>query len=344
VEKFGGVQDIVVREDVPRPRLKPGSKQLLVRVMACSLSPSDYRTLSGDCRFAKNPVRFPYIPGGDICGEVLEKGDGLSDTEVQVGDNVISTWTMFGQGGLAEFALVDSALSIRKPDSLSALEAAAFANTCPYAYLAVKGAQLKEGDRVLILGGSGGMGTLLIQLAKNFGASFVACTTTDTALGMSLGADRVINYRQTNWWEEKEFIENPFDVVFDAAEGLTAWHNIKSSKVLKPASKGGRFIAIVLNEWHIEIRSFGQLVSFLFRPLWRSFASKFNKKQPRYHVHLDSPDKTSMEESLALVLEGKLKIVVDKRSPHPFTTEGVREAFQLHMDRSGHGKIVVSLQ
>ena len=74
---------------------------LLLRVQACSLSPGDWRTLSGETKLIRKPKDgFPYIPGGDICGIVEEVGEGAS-TEFSVGDQVIATWSMMAVGGLA---------------------------------------------------------------------------------------------------------------------------------------------------------------------------------------------------------------------------------------------------
>jgi len=167
-----------VATDVPAPTLGGATKaaaprktkKLLIGVRACSLSPSDYRMLSGDCALVKT-TRVPFVPGGDIAGVVLES----ESDEFATGDAVIATWgPFFGEGGLAERAAVDATLAAPffPSDRLGFVEAAALANSAPRALVAVE-QFVRAGDRVLVLGGSGGMGTMLVQLAKRAGASRV---------------------------------------------------------------------------------------------------------------------------------------------------------------------------
>jgi NADPH:quinone reductase-like Zn-dependent oxidoreductase len=144
----------------PRPTLGPDAKDtLLIRVLACSLSPSDWRTLSGDARLLKKPAAFPYVPGGDVCGIVEEVHP--DEAEYKVGDVVIGSWTLFGENGLAEYYLLDKKMATKKPEGMSAVEAAAMANSLVHAHQTFLQAEVKAGERVLVLGGSGGMGSIL---------------------------------------------------------------------------------------------------------------------------------------------------------------------------------------
>ena len=150
--------------------------------------------LSGDVAIVKSPG-FPYVPGLSVCGQVVEPVPPFA-----AGDWVVATqggvYGAFGVGGLAEYALVDAAMAVRKPESIGCVEAAALANSAGHALQALRAAGVRPGDRVLILGGSGGVGTAAVQLAKTaeFGASFVAATSSDTALLARLGVDRPIDY------------------------------------------------------------------------------------------------------------------------------------------------------
>ena len=203
---FGSAQDVLKRvDDQPKPQLKDakakGAKHLLVRVQACSLSPGDYRMLSGDGKLIKKPKGgFPYVPGGDVCGVVEAIGSSVSD--FAVGDTVVGTWAVFGQGGLAAHTLVDSALAVHKSKALSSLQAAAAANSAGQALQALKASTVVSGDRVLVLGGSGGVGTCLTQMLKHAGASFVAATTTKGKVLDGLGVDRYIDYTRENWYAQ----------------------------------------------------------------------------------------------------------------------------------------------
>lgn len=93
------------------PKAQEGTQQkdlLLVKVQACSLSPGDIRTIKGEKAIitkSRHAHGFPYIPGGDICGTVVETSGDAGD--FAVGDSVVSTWDMFGEGGMAEYAIVE---------------------------------------------------------------------------------------------------------------------------------------------------------------------------------------------------------------------------------------------
>merc|ERR1719471_1066200 len=106
-------------------------------------------------------------------------------------------------GGLSEYAVIATNRAAKKPPSIDALTAASSLT----AAAAVRACQFIEpGDRVLILGGSGGVGSAAIQLAKAKGASFVATTSTRTELVQRCGADAVVDHTRENWWEHKEFL------------------------------------------------------------------------------------------------------------------------------------------
>ncbi|CAN0275730.1 unnamed protein product, partial [Hapterophycus canaliculatus] len=117
----------------------------------------------------------------------------------KVGDRVIATNGMNPTGGLAEYAVVPTKFAGKAPPDVDPVQAAALPNSPITAMHAVKAAKLKEGDRVMVLGGSGGVGSSLLQLSKDAKASFVATTSTAEALCLSLGADVVIDYRENNW-------------------------------------------------------------------------------------------------------------------------------------------------
>merc|ERR1719322_2302539 len=138
---------------------------------------------------------------------------------------------------MAKYALIDSKYAIKKPQCISPLEAAALANSSVNAMLAIRDAGVERGHRILVIGGSSAVGIGIIQLAKDAGASFIATTTTDEELVKSLGADMVIDYRTQNWWEDMDFKSNPFDKIFDCAEGFSAWLHAKDDGVLKTGGK-----------------------------------------------------------------------------------------------------------
>ena len=342
VNSYGEVDDIISFEsNYPKPRLKPNSNQVLVRVLACSTSPGDWRTMSGSVDAVRKPI-LPYIPSHDICG-IVEEVDG--DSDFQPGDLIVGTWSFAALGGMAEYALVDSKYAIKKPNCVSPIEAAALANSAVNAMLAVRDAKLESGQRILVIGGSSAVGLGIIQLAKDAGASFIATTTTDEELVKSLGADMVIDYRTQNWWEDTDFKSNPFDKVFDCAEGLSAWQHAKDDGLLKTGWNGGCFIGVVADNPTFELHSMWDIAreltsAMLGRPIWTTICSPF---VPKFKMLFGAPRDNSLSELFKLVVEGKIKAVLDPSSPFPFSEEGAKSAFKLQASRHAHGKIVIQI-
>jgi NADPH:quinone reductase-like Zn-dependent oxidoreductase len=332
---FGQPNDVLTVSTMPKPT--PTQKELLIRVHAVSLSPSDYRTLLGQKTIVANPT-MPYIPGGDVSGVVEYVPSHLSE-QYKVGDRVMSTWSMYGEGGLAQYSLVHPDLTVQLPDSISFDEGAALANSAAHAVQVAKLANIQKGDRILVLGGSGGVASVLLQLLK--GASYIAATTTDEALLNKLGANRVINYRTEHWWEMNEFKEDPFDVIIDCAEGKEAWH--KCGSVLKGKKDGGRFVAVVPQSWDIDGRRWINMIAFMLPLIGRQLGNFTRRKSPEYRLYMDQVNKKMMEEVVDMVSKEEFKVIVDPRGPFPFTTDGVRDAWNLHIARGGHGKIVIKV-
>lgn len=189
--------------DHPRP--VPGAGSVLVKVLASSFNYHDVFTVRG---MPGIRIPFPVVIGLDIAGEVAELGDGVDGW--QVGDRVLVHPIHPGRGlmgemldgGMAQYTVVDAGQLIRLPDKVSAVDAAAL----PVAYgtahrMLVTKQTVRPGDRVLVLGASGGVGTASVILAKKLGAEVVAAVGSDekAARMLELGADHAINYRTTDF-------------------------------------------------------------------------------------------------------------------------------------------------
>lgn len=349
IKAFGDVNDhLTVESNVDVPILPHTSTGhfVLIQVFACSLSPSDYRMSTGDADIVKKPAKngWPYIPGGDVGGIVKQVQDG--ETRFKVGDKVIATWENFGMGGLAEYTVVDTRYVEHLPRGFSFLEGAAMADSASNGLLAVEDGRIKMGDRVLVLGGSGAVGNVVVQLAKKIGAAFVAATSTDEKLVRALGADVVVNYRQRKWWECREVVGGgKFDVVVDCAEGVKAWNRVVEHGLVKSGWEGGRFVAVVVNDWHIEIHSVWGLLSWFVPIIGRMVGSRIRAgKVPKYIMLFPAPRGDSLQRCLKKIASGDIKIIIDPRSPFKLTTKGVREAFDLMIARGGHGKVVIAVR
>lgn len=262
----------------------------------------------------------------------------------KIGDEVVASWGgVQGEGGFAEYALVDASCSALRPSSVSPVMGAALANSPAHAIAVVRAAGVKPNDRVLVLGGSGGVGHCVVQLVRNSGAGYVAATSTDASMLTALGVDRVVDYRTEVWTAVPEFKENKFDVIVDCAVGKAAWSDPNLRDVLKGGGDGGRFVAVVLNDWHIKLSSLIALPGFLLPPLWRQVRSRVSRGAPKYTMYVGGVDGEALKEVLKLVDQGELKVVLHEGKTFPFTEKGAKDAFNLMISRRAHGKVVVQI-
>ena len=231
VHEYGGPETLKL-EEVPRP--EPKENEVLVRVIGAGVNPVDALIRSG--KYAKFfGTTLPLVPGYDIAG-VVEK-TGAKINKLKVGD-AIYAYTMWG-GGYAEYAVANEGEATIKPKSLNYIEAASVPLVALTAWQAlIDTAKLSAGQTVLIHGGSGGVGSMAIQIAKTRGAKVIATASTpNQGLLKELGADVSIDYT-TQKFEE---IAKDVDVVLDSVGKDTL---ARSYGVIK---KGG-FIATLVAE------------------------------------------------------------------------------------------------
>lgn len=236
IEGTGPVENIRVG-DLPRP--EPGPGQVLVRVGAAALNPIDLYIRSG---LVAMPLSFPYVIACDFAGTVEAVGPNV--TRVKAGDRVWgSNQGLFGrQGVAAEYAAVDEPWVNPTPAAYSDREAAAVALTGITAHLGLfQNGRLKAGEAVYVPGGSGGVGSLVVQMAKAAGArvATAAGSPEKVALCRSLGADLALNYRTD---------DVPARLREFAPEGLDVWYETQREPDLDLAvpllRKRGRMILI----------------------------------------------------------------------------------------------------
>ena len=205
-----GPPDVLQLRDVDTPGLEP--HQLLVRVHASSVNPAEWYRVHGPF-FARLPngLRRPKQPavGTDLAGRVEAVGADVQ--EFQPGDEVFGT----GVGAWAEYAVAREPRLVRKPANVSWEEAAAVPIAAITALQALRDhGQVQPGQKVLINGAAGGVGTYAVQLAKHFGAEVTAvCSAGNVELVRSLGADRVLDYTREDFTQGDE----RYDVMLDVA-------------------------------------------------------------------------------------------------------------------------------
>ncbi|CAN0256241.1 unnamed protein product [Pylaiella littoralis] len=337
----GDIDEVLSISEAPKPSsdLVKDGKTMIVKVEACSISRGDSIMLEGACDLMMNP-KLPFVPGMDICGVVEEIAEGCNT--FKVGDRIIATNGMDPTGGLAEYAAIKTKFAGKAPASVDPAQAAVLPNSPVAAMHAARAAGLKEGDRVMVLGGSGGVGSSLLQLVKDAKASYLATTSTAEDLCKSLGADTVIDYRETNWYEDEHYKAEPFDVVFDCVGWRDEWKAAGRSGVLKSGWNGGRYICIATND-DPQIHSVWQVTKMFVPILWRSGYTLINRLRPRYKLMISDPIAQDLADLAELVTAGRLNPVLDPASPFPFTADGVKAAFKLQASKHAHGKVVVTV-
>jgi len=233
INRYGG-PEVVVVQDAARPVAKAG--QVVVKVKAAAVNPVDWKIRQGYLQQGM-PLSLPATLGSDISGVVDEVGEGVTD--LAVGDEVYGMGSVWrgGSGAFAEFAAADAAMVSLKPKNIGYVEAAALPMCGPRAWLVIIVLMnVSPGQKVLIHGGSGGLGTFAIQIAKQRGA-YVATTVSSHAVeyASDLGADTIIDYTK----EEFSDLLHDYDSVFDTVGGKTY---ADSFAVLR---KGGTLVSML---------------------------------------------------------------------------------------------------
>lgn len=253
---FGGVEAFELR-DVPVPQVGP--RQVRVRVHATAINPLDYQIRRGDY---EDHVGLPAITGHDISGVIEEVGSHV--TEFVVGDDVYYTPQIFGgAGSYAEQHVADVDLVGRKPKNISHLEAASLTLVGGTVWEAlVTRARLAVGETILVHGGTGGVGTIAIQVAKAIGARVITTArAADHEFVRSLGADAAIDYTSSDYVAQvAELTQGTgVDVVLDTIGGDVL---ARSPLALADA---GRVVSIVdIAEPQNLIEAWGKNASYHF--------------------------------------------------------------------------------
>ena len=239
INRYGGSEVIEINKSIPEPAVSAG--KVLVSVKAASVNPADWKIREGGLQ-QMIQLQFPFTVGMDFSGVIKQVGEGVSNSEFNQGDEVYGQAGVVngGSGAFAEMALAKKESIANKPKRLSHAEAAALPLVGVSAWRAlVENIGLSKGQKILIHGGAGGIGSIAIQLAKHLGA-YVATTvsTNDKQFVQGLGADQVIDYKTQNF----EDILHDYDAVFDTVGSDTYK---RSFKVLK---KGSGIIVSMLEQ------------------------------------------------------------------------------------------------
>src|SRR5215212_11907167 len=328
LRKHGGLEELAVVNDYPVPKAIDG--HVVIRVRASSFNYHDVFTVRG---MPGIKVPLPVIIGLDMAGEITEVGPGVSSWKV--GDRVLvnplnKKKGLMGEmldGGMAEFCLVAADQLVAMPNGVSFEEAASL----PVAYgtahrMLITHDTVKKGERVLILGASGGVGTGCVILAKHLGAQVIACTSSPEKMQKlkELGADEVINVKEVDFskWAVEKYgkpqrrsYEGGVDVVVNFTGGDT-WH-----PSLRCIKRGGKLLVCGATAGHDPKED--------LRYVW-SFEIEIKGSNSFYDDNLAA--------LMEMIQQGKIKPVIDKVLPLEQASEGLR----LIQDREIFGKVVVT--
>ena len=307
IHGYGSNDVLKINIGASQPTTKKG--QVLVQVYAASINPVDWKLRAG---YLKDwmPLQFPATMGGDVAGVVTQIGEGV--IEYTIGDAIYGSAIVLngGSGAFAQFAAVNVANSAPKPTSLSFEEAASLPLVGTSAVQALEDhIHLNVGQKILIHGGAGGIGTIAIQIAKAMGG-YVATTVNsdDKDCVKSLGADVVIDYKTSSFETEL----SGYDAVFDTVGGEVT---NTSFTVLKPG---------------------GVLVSMMDQPNV-DLAKKYGVQAIGQNTLVD---RNHLQRLAQLVEENKIKAQIDKI----YSLDEIQAAFVQQENQHPRGKVVIRIK
>ncbi|WP_018931929.1 NADP-dependent oxidoreductase [Gracilibacillus lacisalsi] len=306
INKYGS-KDVLEEGQVTLPEL--GEHQVLVRVKATSINPIDWKLREG---YLKQMFdwEFPIILGWDVAGVIEAVGSAVTDW--QEGDEVFARPETTRFGTYAEYTVVDDHLLAKKPANISFEEAAAvpLAGMTAYQGLFDHG-HLKEGEKVLVHAGAGGVGTYAIQLAKEAGAYvYTTASEKNHELLQSLGADEVIDYRTTDFRD----VVQEIDLVLDTMGG-----------------------EVQLNSFDVLKENSGRLITVVGAP----DQEKAKEKNVETIGIWLQPEGKQLSKLADLLQAKKMKSIVG--STFPLTQQGVYDAHALSETHHAVGKIVITV-
>ena len=316
-ERYGSPDELRLAE-IEKPT--PKADELLIAIKASSINSRDWRLLRADpffLRFMGQGLLRPAHPilGADIAGRVEAVGEDV--TQFRPGDDVYGFLSVDQGGAYAEYACAAANVMAPKPANLSYEQTAAV----PLAALtALEGLRdlggIEAGQRVLIQGGSGGVGTFAVQIAKALGAHVTAvCSTRNVEMVRSFGADEIVDYK-------KEDITRgalPFDLIF----AVSGYHPIKDyMRILKPA---GRYVVA------------GGTMRQLFQAMLRRRGN--NGSGQKTHVVDLQQSQEDLLFMTGLIESGQVMPVID--AVYPLTQTA--DAFRNYENEHARGKIVIGI-
>ncbi|MBS1763356.1 MAG: NADP-dependent oxidoreductase [Bacteroidetes bacterium] len=322
-------KDTLQEVDLPEPKVS--GNDVLVQIHATAINQLDIKLKSGAYKLVL-PYKLPLVLGHDAAGIVTQVGPNVS--RFKVGDEVYARPSDFRIGTFAEYIAINENDVAMKPKNISMEEAASLPLVALTVWQAfVEKAHLQKGNKVFIQAGSGGVGTIAIQLAKHLGAS-VATTTSakNFDLVKALGADVVIDYKTLDF----ETLLSNYDVVLNSQDEMTLE---KSLRILKP---GGIVLSLTGPPDVAYAKEIG--LPWWMRTIIALMSRKVTKHAKRlgavYSFLFMRANGQQLAEITSLVEAGKIYPVVDK----VFLLDQINEAMAYTANGHAKGKVVVKVR
>lgn len=327
VKKYGRTEKLQL-VDLENPTL--GKNDVLIQVHAAGVNLLDSKIKNGEFKLIL-PYKIPFTLGHDVAGVVAGMGTGV--TKFKIGDEVYSRPRDYRIGTFAELVSVHEDDVAMKPKNLTMEEAASIPLVGLTAWQAlIEKADLKEGQKVFIQAGSGGVGTFAIQLAKHIGAYVATTTSADNfELVKRLGADVVVDYKKDDF----EAVLKDYDVVLNSQNIVTLE---KSMRILRP---GGRVISIS-GPADVDFAK-GINANLLIKIATYFMSRRIKKLAEKLGVHYSflfmRAEVKQLAQITALIERGAIKPIIDKVFPFPQTNEALE---YVEAGRS-KGKVVIKV-
>ena len=315
-----GLPDVLKFEEVEKPT--PKDNEVLIKIYAASVNTGEFYFLTGKpflVRLSPGGLLKPKITilGGDVAGRV--EAVGVNVKQFQPGDDVFGDISESGMGAFAEYVSAPENVLTKKPASLSFEEAAAIPTSGVTALQGIRDSgEIQPGQKVLIVGASGGVGTYAVQIAKYFRAEVTAvCSTGKIELVRSIGADHIIDYTQEDFTQSGQ--------QFDLIIAVNGYHSISDYKG-------------ALNPEGIYVCIGGKMKQIFASLILGPLLSKKGGKQIRNmgSVKINQNDLVVMKE---LFEAGKVIPVIDRRYPLSETAE----AFRFFGEGHAKGKVIITV-
>lgn len=315
--------------DFPEPILK--ENEVLVGIHAAGVNQLDAKIKAGEFKLIL-PYKFPMILGHDVAGIITKVGSKVN--RFKVGDEVFARPSDFKIGAFAEYIAIDKNDVALKPKNISMEQAASIPLVALTVWQAfVEKAKLKKGQKVFIQAGSGGVGTIAIQLAKHLGATVATTTSADNfELVKNLGADIVIDYKVQDF----ETILQDYDLVLNSQDGKTLE---KSLRIVKPNGKVVSISGPPDPDFAIQING-----NWFLKIVMRILSAGVRKRAKRLGVNFSFLFMRAHGEQLGqitkLIESGVIRPIVDQVFPF----EQTNEAMSYVEAGRAKGKVVIKVK